>query len=58
MNIRIRKSVDGNKCFCEGCGGNRNAIISFNYASSVVWLCDKCVEELFDKIYDYLESEE
>ena len=42
---------------CEGCGERRNAIISFNHASSEVWLCDKCIAELFNKTFDYLEEE-
>lgn len=57
MNITIRKSFDATRC-CEGCGEHRNAIISFNHASSVVWLCNRCIAELFDKTYDYLEEEE
>ena len=56
MNIRIEKSQYMNRS-CEGCGERRNAIISFNHASSEVWLCDKCISELFNKTYDYLEEE-
>lgn len=56
MNITIIKAPYMNRN-CEGCGERRNAIISFNHASSKVWLCDKCIEELFNKTYDYLEEE-
>ena len=56
MNITIEKSQYMNRS-CEGCGGRRNAIISFNHANSEVWLCDKCIAELFNKTYDYLEEE-
>ena len=56
MNITIEKSQYMNRS-CEGCGERRNAIISFNHASSEVWLCDKCIAELFNNTYDYLEEE-
>ena len=56
MNITIEKSQYMNRS-CEGCGERRNAIISFNHASSEVWLCDRCITELFNKTYDYLEEE-
>ena len=56
MNITIEKSQYMNRS-CEGCGERRNAIISFNHASSEVWLCDMCIAELFNKTYDYLEEE-
>ena len=56
MNITIEKFQYMNRS-CEGCGERRNAIISFNHASSEVWLCDKCIAELFNKTYDYLEEE-
>ena len=55
MNITIEKSQYINRS-CEGCGEHRNAIISFNHASSEVWLCDRCIAELFNKTYDYLEG--
>ena len=55
MNITIEKSQDMNRS-CEGCGERRNAIISFNHASSEVWLCNKCISELFNKTFDYLEE--
>lgn len=57
MNITIKKAPYRNRS-CESCGERRNAIISFNHAGSEVWLCNKCIAELFDKTYDYLESEE
>ena len=56
MNITIEKSQYMDRS-CEGCGERINAIISFNHANSEVWLCDKCIEELFNKTYDYLEEE-
>ena len=56
MNITIEKSQYMNRSCC-GCGERRNAIISFNHTSSEVWLCDKCIAELFNKTYDYLEEE-
>lgn len=56
MNIEIEKSQYMDRS-CEGCGERRSAIISFNHANSEVWLCDKCIEELFNKTYDYLEEE-
>ena len=56
MNITIEKSQYMNRS-CEGCGERRNAIISFNHASSDLWLCDKCITELFNKTFDYLEEE-
>ena len=56
MNITIEKSQYMDRS-CEGCGERRTAIISFNHAGSEVWLCDKCIAELFNKAYDYLEEE-
>ena len=56
MNITIEKSQYMDRS-CEGCGERRNAIISFNHANSEVWLCDKCIAELFNKTFDYLEEE-
>ena len=55
MNITIEKSKYMNRS-CEGCGERRTAIISFNHAGSEVWLCDRCIAELFNKTYDYLEG--
>lgn len=57
MNITIEKSQYNMYRSCEGCGERRSAIISFNHAGSKVWLCDKCIEELFNKTFDYLEEE-
>ena len=56
MNITIEKSQYMNRS-CEGCGERRTAIMSFNHAISEVWLCDRCIAELFNKTYDYLEEE-
>ena len=56
MNITIEKSQYMNRN-CDGCGERRSAIISFNHTNSEVWLCNKCIEELFNKTYDYLEEE-
>ena len=56
MNIAIEKSQYMNRS-CEGSGEHRTAIISFNHANSEVWLCDRCIAELFNKTYDYLEEE-
>ena len=53
MNITIEKSQYMNRS-CEGCRERRTAIISFNHANSEVWLCDKCIAELFNKTYDCL----
>ena len=55
MNMTTEKSQYMNRS-CEGCGERRTAIISFNHASSEVWLCDRCIAELFNKTYDYLEE--
>ena len=56
MNITIEKSQYMDRS-CEGCGERRNAIISFNHANSEVWLWDRCIAELFNKTFDYLEEE-
>ena len=55
MNITIEKSQYMDRR-CGGCEERINAIISLNHASSEVWLCDRCIAELFNKTFDYLEE--
>ena len=55
MNIAIEKSQYMDRS-CESCGERINAIISFNHAGSEVWLCYRCIAELFNETFDYLEG--